>query len=238
MVKHLQLFHISIENTKLSTCPNHQSSCRHTKSSRLIFDFARHAISNHLPLSVFFISLLISQTAVYGQQKEQGKTKDASPKEKTERSDQSIGFKKQTSVKPEPHKTTNTSSNQANSVKSDTPIQQGKSPELYSAPASFDINAVSADVRQKLDENKKNSRPFLEGIAMALEFELMDANVSESDLIERIEKSRDAQTPIQIKKKDKNLYWIVTDTNSSITRIKEIVSSAGLTVNFISKSYR
>ena len=73
---------------------------------------------------------------------------------------------------------------------------------------------------------------------MALEFELMGAKVSDSDLIARIEKSKDYQTPIQIKKKGENLYWIITDTNTSTTSIKEMVSAAGLTVNFISKSYR
>ena len=93
-------------------------------------------------------------------------------------------------------------------------------------------------MRQKLEDNKKYGRPFFEGISMALEFELMGAKVSESDLIARIEKSKDSQTPLQIKKKGENLYWIITDTNTSTTSIKEMVSAAGLTVNFISKSYR
>ena len=89
-----------------------------------------------------------------------------------------------------------------------------------------------------MEENKKNNRPFFEGISLALEFEVMDAKIPESELVERIQKNTEVKTPIQIKKKEENRYWIITDTNTSISLIKEIVSAAGLTVNFISKSYR
>ena len=75
-------------------------------------------------------------------------------------------------------------------------------------------------------------------ISLALEFELMDDIVSESELFERIQKSADAKMPIQIKRKAESVYWIFTDTNTSTAYTKEIFSAAGLKVNFISKSYR
>jgi hypothetical protein len=107
-----------------------------------------------------------------------------------------------------------------------------------SIPANFDINSVSVEVRKQLEKNKKNRRPFFEGISLALEFELMDDIVSESELFERIQKSADAKMPIQIKRKAESVYWIFTDTNTSTAYTKEIFSAAGLKVNFISKSYR
>jgi hypothetical protein len=107
-----------------------------------------------------------------------------------------------------------------------------------SIPTNFDINSVSAEVRKQLEENKKNRRPFFEGISLALEFELMDDIVSESELFERIQKSADGKMPIQIKKKAESVYWIFTDTNTSTAYTKEIFTTAGLKVNFISKSYR
>jgi hypothetical protein len=117
--------------------------------------------------------------------------------------------------------------------------QSQESPQTYnnSIPANFDINSVSAEVRKQLEENKKNKRPFFEGISLALEFELMDDIDSESELFERIQKSADAKMPIQIKKKAESVYWIFTDTNISTAYTKEIFSAAGLKVNFISKSY-
>jgi hypothetical protein len=72
---------------------------------------------------------------------------------------------------------------------------------------------------------------------LALEFELMDDIDSETELVERIQKSAKAKTPIQLKKKAENVYWIISDTNTSTASIKEIVSAAGLNVNFISKLY-
>ena len=118
--------------------------------------------------------------------------------------------------------------------------QSQESTQTYnnSIPNNFDINSVSADVRQKLEENKKNRRPFFEGISLALEFELMDDIISESELFERIQKSADAKMPIQIKKKAESVYWIFTETNTSTAYTKEIFSAAGLKVNFISKSYQ
>ena len=179
-----------------------------------------------LPISystLFFI-LVFSTTSVYCQNKEQAKP----------RSENAIERQK-TSIKADQ---LNTKEKTDKSAISTSPTQGSSTINNNTPPPNFDINAVSVDVRQQLDENKKNGLPFFEGISMALEFELMDAKVSESDLIARIEKSKDTQTPIQIKKKSENLYWIITDTNISVAQIKEMVSSAGLTVNFISKSYR
>ena len=118
--------------------------------------------------------------------------------------------------------------------------QSQESPQTYtnSISVNFDINSVSAEVRKQLEENKKNRRPFFEGISLALEFELMDDIVSESELFERIQKSADGKMPIQIKKKAESVYWIFTDTNTSTAYTKEIFTTAGLKVNFISKSYR
>jgi hypothetical protein len=118
--------------------------------------------------------------------------------------------------------------------------QSQESPQTYtnSISVNFDINSVSAEVRKQLEENKKNRRPFFEGISLALEFELMDDIVSESELFERIQKSADGKMPIQIKKKAESVYWIYTDTNTSTEYTKEIFSDAGLKVNFISRSYQ
>jgi heme/copper-type cytochrome/quinol oxidase subunit 2 len=118
--------------------------------------------------------------------------------------------------------------------------QTQESPQTYnnSIPTNFDINAVSAEVRKQLEENKKNRRPFFEGISLALEFELMDDIVSESELFERIQKSAEGKMPIQIKKKAESVYWIFTDTNTSTAYTKEIFSAAGIKVNFISRSYQ
>jgi hypothetical protein len=179
-----------------------------------------------LPISystLFFI-LVFSTTSVYCQKKEQAKP----------RSENAIERQK-TSIKAD---LLNTNEKTDKSAVSTSPTQGSTATKNNTTPPNFDINAVSDDVRQQLDENKKNGRPFFEGISQALEFELMNSKVSESDLISRIEKSKDAQTPIQIKKKGENLYWIITDTNTSTTSIKEMVSTAGFTVNFISKSYR
>lgn len=179
-----------------------------------------------LPISystLFFI-LVFSTSSVYCQKKEQARP----------RSENAIERQK-TSIKTDQ---LNTNEKTDQSAVSTSPTQGSSSTNNNTTPPNFDINALSADVRQKLEDNKKYGRPFFEGISHALEFELIDAKISESDLIERIEKSKDSQTPIQIKKKGENLYWIITDTNISIAQIKEMVSSAGLTVNFISKSYR
>jgi hypothetical protein len=118
--------------------------------------------------------------------------------------------------------------------------QTQESPQTYnnSIPTNFDINAVSAEVRKQLEENKKNRRPFFEGISLAMEFELMDDIVSESELFERIQKSAEGKMPIQIKKKAESVYWIFTDTNTSTAYTKEIFSAAGIKVNFISRSYQ
>jgi hypothetical protein len=178
-----------------------------------------------------------AQTPVCAQQKEQATSKNIKGKEGQKsnlNSEQSFGFKKQTSLQTETVRTSNNLSKADGPI---TPIEQNKNSEKYTAPSNFDINGVSADVFEQLGENKKNNRPFFEGILLALEFELMDTKISESELDTRIQKSSNVKTPIQIKKKDKNLYWIITDTTISIAQIKEMVSSAGLTVNFISKSY-
>ena len=195
------------------------------------------------PISVLTIvlSLSISQTTVFAQHKDELKTKnpkEIDQKKTKEISVATIGIKKQSPVIAEPKNNTETQINQKEPVKSNSPSLQSKNTDSFTPPTNFDINAVSSDVRQQLDENKKNGRPFFEGISLALEFELMDAKVSEAEIIERIQKNTDAKTPIQLKKKAENSYWIITDTNTSIAYIKEIVSAAGLTVNFISKSYR
>ena len=105
-------------------------------------------------------------------------------------------------------------------------------------PTNFNISEQSSEVQERMSRNKKQGLPLFEGIVMALEFKLMDAQISESELVARIEKNGDSQTPIQLEKKEENIYWIITGTSASISHIKETVSNAGLTVNFISKSYR
>ena len=202
------------------------SKGNHNNSIEVSFNSNRilHSPISVLPIScsILFFILVFSNTSVYCQNKEQAK-----PTSKNAIKLQEISTKG--------------SHTKANSEKSavSTSLNTGSSAtNNNTAPPNFDINALSADVRQKLEDNKKYGRPFFEGISMALEFELMGAKVSESDLIARIEKSKDSQTPLQIKKKGENLYWIITDTNTSTTSIKEMVSAAGLTVNFISKSYR
>lgn len=188
-----------------------------------------------------FVTLIlmfsVAHTPVFAQQKEQATSKNIKAKEGQKsnlNSGQSFGFKKQTSLQTEPARTSN------NLTKIDTSItstKQNKNAENYTVPSNFDISGVSADVFKQLDENKRNNRPFFEGILLALEFELMDTQISELELDKRIQKSSNFKTPILIKKKDKNLYWIITDTNISIAQIKGMFTSAGLTVNFISKSY-
>ena len=202
------------------------SNGNHDKRTGVNFNSNR--ISNSpisvLPISfsiVFFI-LVFSHTTAYCQKKEQAKPSNENTIKLQETSTKAVHLKE----------------NSEKSAVSTSPTQRGSATNNNTAPPNFDINALSADVRQQLDENKKNGSPFFEGISMALEFELMDAKVSESELIERIQKNTDAKTPIQIKKKGEKLYWIITDTNISIAQIKVMFSAAGLTVNFISKSYR
>ena len=176
-----------------------------------------------ISFSILFFILVFSDTPVYCQKKEHAKPDRLNAIEQQKSSIQIDQLKTNESIDK--------------SALSSSKTQD--SPQTFSAPPSnFDINSVSQDVRLQLEKNKKNNRPFFEGISMALEFEVMDANVSESELKERIQKSTFAKTPIQIKKKEENIYWIINDTNTSTASIKEIVSSAGLTVNFISKSYR
>ena len=174
-----------------------------------------------ISFSTLFFLLAFSNTSVYCQKKEQAKPKSANAIER-----------QKTSIHNDQVKTTDKSA-------VSTSQSQG-SHQTYnnSVPANFDINSVSTEVRQQLEENKKNGRPYFEGISLALEFELMDDIDSETELVERIQKSADAKTPIQIKKKAKSVYWIITDTNTTSEYIKEIVSAAGFKVNFISKSYR
>jgi heme/copper-type cytochrome/quinol oxidase subunit 2 len=176
-----------------------------------------------LPISylIFFFILVFSHTSVYCQKKQEVKTKSANTIERQKTSNEND------QVKSTDRSAVSTSQTQV-------------APQTYnhSIPANFDINSVSADVRQKLEENKKNGRPFFEGISLALEFELMDDIDSETELVERIQKNTKAKTPIQIKKKAESVYWIITDTKTPTESIKEIVSDAGLKVNFISKSYR
>ena len=174
-----------------------------------------------ISFSTLFFLLAFSNTSVYCQKKEQAKPKSANAIER-----------QKTSIHNDQVKTADKSA-------VSTSQSQG-SHQTYnnSVPANFDINSVSTEVRQQLEENKKNGRPYFEGISLALEFELMDDIDSETELVERIQKSADAKTPIQIKKKAKSVYWIITDTNTTSEYIKEIVSAAGFKVNFISKSYR
>jgi len=171
--------------------------------------------------SILFFILVFSHTSVYCQKKEQLKPKSANTIER-----------QKTAIQNDQVKTTD------KSAVSSSQTQESHQTYSHSIPSNFDINSVSADVRQKLEENKKNGRPFFEGISLELEFELMDDIDTETELVERIQKSAKAKTPIQLKKKAENVYWIITDTNTSTASIKEIVSAAGLNVNFISKSYR
>jgi hypothetical protein len=173
-----------------------------------------------ISFSTLFLILAFSNTSVYCQKKEQAKPKSTNTVER-----------QKTSIQNDQVKTTD------NSTVSTSQTQVAPQAYNHSMPTNFDINSVSADVRQKLEENKKNSRPFFEGILIALEFELMDDIDSETELVERIQKSADSKTPIQIKKKVENVYCLITDTNTSTATIKEIVSDADLKVNFISKSY-
>lgn len=202
------------------------SKGNYNKSSEVRFNSNRilHSPISVLPIScsILFFILVFSHTTAYCQKKEQAKPTSKNAIKLQETSTKASHIKE----------------NSEKSAVSTSPTQGISATNNNTAPPNFDINTLSSDVRQKLEDNKKYDRPFFEGISMALEFELMDANVSESDLISSIEKSKDAQTPIQIKKKGENLYWIITDTNTSTTSIKEMVSASGLTVNFISKSYR
>lgn len=204
------------------------SKGNHNNRTEVSFNSNRilHSSISVLPISysILFFILVFSHTTAYCQKKEQAKptSKNAIKLQETSTKADQL----------------NTNEKTDKFAVSTSPTQGISATNNNTAPPNFDINRLSADVRQKLEDNKKYSLPFFEGISMALEFELMDANVSESDLIARIEKSKDTQTPIQIKKKSENLYWIITDTNTSTTSIKEIVSAAGFTVNFISKSYR
>jgi hypothetical protein len=222
MVKFLQLVLLLIKFGLLSLISK-ENQKKKTKVNSISNRFSNSLIPA-LPISysILFFILVFSHTTAYCQKKEQAKPSNENAIKLQESSTKAVHIKENSEKSA-----VSTSLNPGSSVTNNN-----------TAPPNFDINTLSADVHQKLEDNKKYSRPFFEGISMALEFELMDAKVSESDLIARIEKSKDSQTPIQIKKKDKNLYWIITDTNTSTTSIKEIVSAAGLTVNFISKSYR
>ena len=114
--------------------------------------------------------LSISQTTIFAQNKEELKTKNPrgiDQKKTKEISAATFGIKKQSPVKAEPKNNTETQINQERPVKSNSPSLQSKNTESSTPPANFDINSVSADVRQKLEENKKNNRPFFEGISMA-----------------------------------------------------------------------
>lgn len=189
-------------------------------------NFIWNSPSPILPISfsTLLIILVFINTPVYCQKKDQAKPIRLNAIERQKSSNQTDQVK---TIETKDKTAVSTSQTQGNSQTINN-----------SPPANFDINSVSADVRQKLDENKKNNRPFFEGISLALEFEVIDAKVSEAEIIERIQKNTDAKKPIQLKKKAENSYWIITDTNTSSAYIKEIVSAAGLTVNFISKSYR
>ena len=174
-----------------------------------------------ISFSTLFFLLAFSNTSVYCQKKEPAKQTNANTIEP-----------QKTSIHNNQVKTTDKSA--VSSSQSQGSFQTYNN----SIPSNFDINSVSAEVRQQMEANKKNGLPFFEGISLALEFELMDDIDSETELVERIQKSADAKTPIQIKKKAKSVYWIITDTNTTSEYIKEIVSAAGFKVNFISKSYR
>jgi hypothetical protein len=221
MVKLLQLVLSQINNDFLSSIlkENQNNRTEINSNSNIILNTPISAIQ--ISFSAFFFILVFSHTSVYCQKKEQIKPKNANANER-----------QKTTIQNDQVKTTDKSA-------VSTSQSQG-SHQTYNntIPTNFDINSVSADVRQKLEENKKKGRPFFEGISLALEFELMSDIDSETELIERIQKSADSKTPIQIKKKAENVYWLITDTNTSTATIKEIVSSAGFTVNFISKSYR
>ena len=189
-------------------------------------NFICNSPSPILPISfsTLLIILVFINTPVYCQKKDQAKPIRLNAIERQKSSNQTDQVK---TIETKDKTAVSTSHTQGNSQTINN-----------SPPSNFDINSVSADVRQKLEENKKKNRPFFEGISLALEFEVMDAKIPESELVERIQKNTEVKTPIQIKKKEENRYWIITDTNTSISLIKEIVSAAGLTVNFISKSYR
>jgi len=177
-----------------------------------------------ISFSILFFILIFINTPVYCQKKEQAKPTSKNTIE------QQKSFVKKHQVK--------TNETTDKSAVSYSQTQEAFQTDNNSIPANFDINSVSAEVRKQLEKNKKNRRPFFEGISLALEFELMDDIVSESELFERIQKSADAKMPIQIKRKAESVYWIFTDTNTSTAYTKEIFSAAGLKVNFISKSYR
>jgi hypothetical protein len=222
MVKYLQLTILLIKFGLLSLTSK-ENQKKKTKVN-FISNRILKSLIPALPISysTLFLILVFSNTSVYCQKKEQAKPTSENAIKLQESSTKALHIKE----------------NSEKSAVSTSPTQRVSITNNNSVPSNFDNNSISADVRQKLEDNKKYGRPFFEGISMALEFELMNAKVSESELIARIEKSKDSQTPIQIKKKDKNLYWIITDTNISIAQIKEMVSLSGLTVNFISKSYR
>ena len=220
MVKLLQLILTQINYELLSSILNENQNKRTeiNSNSNLILNSPISVLP--ISYSILFFILAFSHTSVYCQKKEQAKPKSADAIER-----------QKTSIHNDQVKTADKSA-------VSTSQSQG-SHQTYnnSVPANFDINSVSSEVRQQLEENKKNGLPFFEGISLALEFELMDDIDSETELVERIQKSADAKTSIQIKKKAESVYWIITDTNTSSAYIKEIVSAAGLTVNFISKSY-
>jgi len=218
MVKLLQPIFSLINYILLSSIlKENQNKSTEINSNRILYSPV-----SVLPISysILFFILVFSHTSVYCQKKEQAKPKNANTIER-----------QKTAIQNDQVKTTD------KSAVSSSQTQEAHQNYSHSTPTNFDINSVSADVRQKLEENKKNGRPFFEGISLALEFELMDDIDSETELVERIQKSAKAKTPIQLKKKAENVYWIISDTNTSTASIKEIVSAAGLNVNFISKSY-
>ena len=101
-----------------------------------------------LPISystLFFI-LVFSTTSVYCQNKEQAKP----------RSENAIERQK-TSIKADQ---LNTKEKTDKSAISTSPTQGSSTINNNTPPPNFDINAVSVDVRQQLDENKKNGLPF------------------------------------------------------------------------------
>ena len=221
MVKFLQLIILLIKFGLLSLLSEENQKKQNKvniNSNRIL-----NSLIPALPISysTLFLILVFSNTSIYCQKKEQVKPTSENAIKLQESSTKAVHIKE----------------NSEKSAVSTSPNQTGSIKNNNSVPSNFDNNLISADVRQKLEENKKYGRPFFEGISMALEFELMNSKVSESELIARIEKNKDALTPIHIKKRGENLYWIITDTNTSTSSIKEMVSAAGLTVNFISKSY-